>query len=274
MTVTGFEVPEIDLILQEAQVVPDKDDELPEEEAGPVVTKSGDVWLLNEHRVVCANSLREESYSTVLGRRRAALVLTDPPYNVPIDGNVCGKGSIHHRDFAMASGEMSVAEFIAFLTTIFRLLVKYSTESSVHFHFMDWRHLQEILTAGGQVYNSLLNLCVWVKDTGGMGSLYRSRHELVLVYRNGKEAHRNNVQLGRFGRNRTNVWEYPGINSLSKGSEEGNLLALHPTVKPVQLVADAILDCSTRGDIVLDSFPGVRQHVDCCRTRGPNLLWP
>lgn len=256
VTITGFEIQEIDGIVQEAQETTDQDDELPEEEAGPIVTNPGDVWQLNDHRVICANSLREESYRTLMGRRRAAMVITDPPYNVPIQGNVCGKGSIHHREFEMASGEMSVAEFIVFLTTIFRLLAKYSAESSVHFHFMDWRHLQEILTAGGQVYNSLLNLCVWVKDNGGMGSLYRSRHELVLVYRNGKEPHRNNVQLGRFGRNRTNVWEYPGINSLSKGGEEGNLLALHPTVKPVQLVADAILDCSTRGDIILDSFLG------------------
>jgi DNA modification methylase len=256
VTITGFEIQEIDGIVQEAQGTSDQDDELPWEQAGPIVTKPGDVWLLHEHRVICANSLREESYRTLLGRRRAAMVITDSPYNVPISGNVCGKGSIHHREFEMASGEMSVAEFIVFLTTIFRLLVKYSTEGSVHFHFMDWRHLQEIVTAGGQVYNSLLNLCVWVKDNGGMGSLYRSRHELVLVYRNGKEPHRNNVQLGRFGRYRTNVWEYPGINGLSKSGEEGNLLALHPTVKPVQLIADAILDCSARGDIVLDSFLG------------------
>jgi len=116
--------------------------------------------------------------------------------------------------------------------------------------------MKELLAAAGQVYDSLLNLCVWVKDNGGMGSLYRSRHELVFVYRNGKEVHRNNVQLGQFGRNRTNVWEYPGINTLSRNGEEGNLLALHPTVKPVQLVADAILDCSARGEIVLDGFLG------------------
>lgn len=221
VTITGFEIPEIDGILQEAQQAPDQDDELPTEEAGPVVTKPGDVWQLNEHRVVCADSLIEESYRTLLGRKRAALVITDPPYNVPINGNVCGKGSIQHREFEMASGEMSAAEFIAFLTRVLRFLAKFSAEGSVHFICMDWRHMQELLTAGGQVYASLLNLCVWVKDNGGMGSLYRSRHELIFVYRNGNESHRNNVQLGRFGRNRTNVWEYPRINSLSKGGEEG-----------------------------------------------------
>jgi hypothetical protein len=188
--------------------------------------------------------------------KRAAMVFSDPPYNVPIDGNVCGKGSVHHREFEMASGEMSEAEFIAFLSRALHLLAKYSTPGSVHFLFIDWRHMKDLLAAGGEVYDSLLNLCVWVKDNGGMGSFYRSRHELIFVFRNGKGSHKNNVQLGRFGRNRTNVWEYPGVNTLSRHGEEGNLLVLHPTVKPVQLVADAILDSSARGEIVLDAFLG------------------
>jgi|SRR5271166_4446930 len=121
---------------------------------------------------------------------------------------------------------------------------------------MDWRHVSDLLAAGKQVYDAVLNLCVWVKNAGGMGSFYRSRHESVFVFKNGKGKHRNNVQLGQYGRNRTNVWEYPGINTLSKQSDEGNLLALHPTVKPVALIADALLDCSARGDVVLDSFLG------------------
>ena len=188
--------------------------------------------------------------------QRADVVFVDPPYNVVIDGHAGGHGSIHHREFAMASGEMDNEEFIAFLTSSLRLLAKFSAKGSVHFVCMDWRHAEELLTAGKQTYNSLLNICIWVKNNGGMGSFYRSRHELVFVYRNGKAPHRNNVQLGQYGRNRTNVWEYPGIHTLSRQGDEGNLLALHPTVKPVALVADALLDCSARGQIVLDSFLG------------------
>jgi DNA modification methylase len=256
VTITGFEVPEIDVVLEQAAQGRDKDDEFPLEAAGPAVTQSGDLWQLGKHRLLCGNSLQEDSYKALMAGRRAAMVFTDPPYNIPIDGNVCGKGSVHHREFEMASGEMSEAEFIDFLSRALHLLAKYSTPGSVHFLFIDWRHMKELLAAGGQVYDALLNLCVWVKDNGGMGSFYRSRHELIFIFRHGRGSHRNNVQLGRFGRNRTNVWEYPGVNTLSKSGEEGNLLALHPTVKPVQLVADAILDCSARGEIVLDAFLG------------------
>jgi len=156
----------------------------------------------------------------------------------------------------MACGEMSEFEFTRFLTSSLRLLARYSASGSVHFICIDWRHIGELLSAGREAYQSLLNVCVWVKNNGGMGSFYRSRHELVFVFRNGKAHHRNNVQLGRYGRNRTNVWEYLGVNTLSKISDEGNLLALHPTVKPVALVADALLDCSAHGDVVLDSFLG------------------
>jgi hypothetical protein len=156
----------------------------------------------------------------------------------------------------MASGEMDQAEFTAFLAQALRNLAAFSAAGSLHYICMDWRHLEELLAAGGDVYGELKNLCVWVKDNAGMGSLYRSRHELVLVFKQGGGAHRNNVELGRFGRNRSNVWQYPGANSFARGGAEGNLLALHPTVKPVALVADAILDCSARGDIVLDAFLG------------------
>ena len=151
---------------------------------------------------------------------------------------------------------MSDFEFVSFLAASLRLLVRYSTSGSVHFVCMDWRHMGELLAAGKQVYDSLLNLCIWVKNNGGMGSFYRSRYKLVFVWRNGHSQHRNNVQLGRYGRNRSNVWEYPGVNTFSKQSDEGNLLALHPTVKPIALVADALLDCSARGDAVLDAFLG------------------
>jgi DNA modification methylase len=191
-----------------------------------------------------------------MGRRQANLVFADPPYNVAIDGHVSGNGSIRHREFTMGSGEMNEAQFMSFLTTSFRLLARHSTDDSVHFVCIDWRHMWEMLAAGKQVYNELLNVCVWVKNNGGMGSFYRSRHELVFVFRNGKGRHQNNIQLGQFGRNRTNVLEYAGANTFSRQSDEGNLLVLHPTVKPVALVADAILDCSARADIVLDSFLG------------------
>lgn len=252
---TGFEVPEIDLILQEASQLPDQADVF-EVDDRPTVTQPGDLWQLGKHRILCGSALEESSLSRLLIKRRANVIFTDPPYNVAIDGNVCGKGAIHHREFAMAAGEMSEEEFVAFLTSALRLLARFSTPSSVHFVCMDWRHISELLDAGGRVYDELLNLCVWVKNNGGMGSFYRSQHELVSVFRNGKAQHRNNVQLGRYGRNRTNVWEYPGVNTLSKTGQEGNLLALHPTVKPVSLVADALLDCSERGDLVLDSFLG------------------
>jgi DNA modification methylase len=200
--------------------------------------------------------LDEPAYAALMDDRRATMVFTDPPYNIRIAGNVSGLGAIHHRDFVMASGEMDEAQFVAFLTRTCALLARYSVNGSLHFVFMDWRHLAELLAAGREVYTSLLNLCVWVKNNGGMGSFYRSQHELVLVFKHGRAPHRNNVQLGQFGRNRTNVWNYPCANSFARTSDEGNLLLLHPTVKPVALVADAIMDGSARGDIVLDGFLG------------------
>ena len=182
------------------------------------------------------------------------MVFIDPPYNVPIDGNVCGSGSIKHREFAMAAGEMSETEFTDFLTTILGHLACHSISGSIHFICMDWRHILELLSAGRKVYAELKNLCVWNKDNGGMGSLYRSKHELVFVFKNGSERHINNVELGRHGRCRTNVWDYVGVNSLHEGRLDE--LAMHPTVKPVALVADAVLDCSKRDGIVLDCFGG------------------
>ena len=256
VAVTGFDVPEVDMILGEAGPQSDKDDVFDVDETATAVSEAGDLWQLGEHRVLCGSALQVESFGFLMAGQTADVVFVDPPYNVPIEGHAGGHGSIHHREFAMASGEMDQEEFIAFLTSSLRLLAKFSTSGSVHFVCMDWRHAEELLAAGKQIYDSLLNLCVWVKNNGGMGSFYRSRHELVFVYRNGKAPHRNNVQLGQYGRNRTNVWEYPGIHTLSRQGDEGNLLALHPTVKPVALVADALLDCSARGQIVLDSFLG------------------
>ncbi|GAD51230.1 putative methyltransferase, partial [Caenibius tardaugens NBRC 16725] len=181
------------------------------------------------------------------------MVFTDPPYNVPIEGHVSGLGRIRHREFAMASGEMTREEFIRFLVDVMTRLAAYSAEGALHFMCMDWRHAHELLMAGDGVYDELKNICVWAKTNAGMGSLYRSQHELVFVFKSGTTAHINNVELGRHGRNRTNVWTYAGVNGF--GQDRGDL-ALHPTVKPVDLVADAIRDCSHRKGIVLDAFGG------------------
>jgi hypothetical protein len=253
---TGFSIGEIDLRIEslDAEQETDAADAIIEP-AGPAVTIPGDLWQLGEHRIYCGNSLEEVSYQILLGDLRAAMAFSDAPFNVPIHGHVGGKGAIRHREFAMASGEMSEEQFTVFLTTVFTLMATYSKPGSVHFQCMDWRHAREILAAGDKAYSSLLNLCVWVKGQGGMGSLYRSRHEMVFVFKHGQGRHQNNVELGRFGRYRTNVWEYAGIHGMRHG-EEGDLLALHPTVKPVRMVADAIFDCSSRGDIVLDAFLG------------------
>jgi DNA modification methylase len=258
--VIGFEMGEIDLRILSLEEKPDPTDDpadaLPELSAGPPISKRGDLWQFDHHCVFCGNATDHADFATLMGEERATVVFTDPPYNVPIAGHASGLGAIHHRPFPMASGEMDKPAFIAFLAQACQNLGAFSIDGSLHFICMDWRHLYELLTAGQDVYDELKNLCVWVKDNGGMGSLYRSRHELIFVFKHGRNGHRNNVQLGQFGRNRSNVWHYPGANSFSRHGEEGNLLALHPTVKPVAMVADAILDCSARGDIVLDPFLG------------------
>ena len=211
---------------------------------------------LGAHRLYCGNALEEAAYVALMTGKKAAMVFVDPPFNVKIDGHASGLGATRHREFAFASGEMSETEFTAFLTQSCRLLATYSEPGALHFICMDWAHAYELLTASRAVYSELKNMCVWAKDNAGMGSLYRSQHELIFVFKHGKTAHRNNIQLGKYGRYRSNIWRYPGMNSFGRTTDEGNLLALHPTVKPVALVADAILDCTQRGDIVLDSFLG------------------
>ena len=257
--VTGFEMGEIDLRIASlddpAQTEADPADVVPEIPATPL-SKLGDMWLLHRHRLLCGSALDSAVFAALMGEERAATAFIDPPYNVRIDGHAGGLGAIHHRPFPMASGEMDRSQFTAFLGQAFRNLTAFSIDGSIHFVCMDWRHVEELLAAGREAYGELKNICVWVKDNAGMGSFYRSRHEFVCVFKHGRNGHRNNIQLGQFGRNRSNVWHYPGANSFARYSEEGNLLALHPTVKPVAMVADAILDCSARGDIVLDTFLG------------------
>jgi DNA modification methylase len=257
---TGFEMAEIDLMIENLAPAPEGEEDpadLISEATNHIqVSKPEYLWQLGRHKVYCGNSLNQPVYAALMGNAKAAMVFTDPPYNVRIDGHATGLGTIHHKDFEMASGEMSPAEFTDFLSRVCVLLAEHSTNGSIHFVCMDWRHMGELLVAGMHAYRELKNVCVWAKDNAGMGSLYRSQHELVFVFKRGKESHRNNIQLGQFGRYRSNVWNYPGVNSFSRSTEEGNLLALHPTVKPVALVADAIMDCSGRGDAVLDAFLG------------------
>lgn len=268
--ITGFELPEIDFYIASLEAVaPEYDpaDELPAT-AQTAVSRTGDLWQLGHHRLLCGSALDRSAYQALLDGALADFIFCDPPYNVAIQGHVSGNGAVQHREFAMASGEMSRADFTAFLRRAFALLVAFSRQGSIHDLCMDWRHSLEILTAGEEVYSGPLNVCVWAKNNGGMGSLYRSQHEFVFVFRNGDARHLNNVQLGKFGRNRSNLWNYPSVNNFGRGTEEGNLLAMHPTVKPVALVADAILDCSNRGDIVLDGFLGSGSTLIACERTG------
>ena len=255
--VTGFETAEIDLLIDglDAPGSVDEADRIPElDETAPAVSRLGDLWRLGRHRLLCGDATKSQSFERLMAGERAQMVFTDPPYNVPIDGHVCGLGRIRHAEFAMASGEMSEAEFTGFLETVLGHLAAHSADGALHFVCMDWRHVYELLSASRETYGEMKNLCVWAKTNAGMGSLYRSQHELVFVFKNGSAPHVNNVELGRHGRYRTNVWQYAGVNAL--GADRDDELAMHPTVKPVALVADAIRDCSRRGDIVLDAFGG------------------
>ncbi len=254
VTVTGFEMAEIDLLLGELKPKTDVADVLPPPRSGPAVTRPGDLWQIGPHRLICGDATDLETSARLLDGERAQMIFTDPPYNVKIDGHVSGLGAVKHREFAFASGEMSQAEFTAFLERVFANLVLRAADGAIHFVCMDWRHLGEVLTAGNRTFTELKNVCVWNKTNGGMGSLYRSQHEMVFVFKSGKSPHINNVELGRHGRYRTNVWTYAGANAFGASREAD--LAMHPTVKPVALVADAILDCSVRKGIILDVFAG------------------
>jgi DNA modification methylase len=258
VSLTGFSLAEVDLVLDgAADADPNSkvgaEDDIPLPVASPV-SRSGDLWQLGRHRLLCGDAREPADYSRLLGDDRCDLVFTDPPYNVPINGHVCGSGSVRHREFAMAVGEMSTAAFTTFLSESLGAMAARCCDGAIAFVCMDWRHMRELLDAGEAVFAELKNLCVWNKTNGGMGSFYRSKHELVFVWKVGSAEHVNSFGLGETGRYRANVWDYPGISSLGAG--RGEELAMHPTVKPVALVADAIRDCSRRGDTVLDGFGG------------------
>jgi DNA modification methylase len=252
---TGFEVGEIDAILldTEENEAAHEDDELVSPPAQPV-SQVGDLWRLGRHRLLCADARDAAAFGALLGTERVDLVLSDPPFNVKIAGHARGRGKIRHADFAMACGEMADDEFIAFLQRVLGHAASYSRARALHFVFIDWRHVAQLLAAGRSLYAELKNLVVWVKSNGGQGSLYRSQHELIAVFKVGSGEHINNVELGRFGRSRSNVWHYAGVNSFKAGRAEE--LAIHPTVKPVALLADAIKDVTRRNAIVLDMFGG------------------
>jgi DNA modification methylase len=249
-TLTGFSTGEIDVILSSAD---DPDDEVIPPVPTTPRTKPGDIWILGDHRVGCGDGRDAAFLQRLIGDgARVDAAFLDPPYNVRIGGHAVAAGS--HREFAMASGEMSEAEFRSFLADTLGAAARLSRDGAVHFVCMDWRHMDSVSAVGSKVYGELLNLCIWNKSNAGMGSLYRSKHELIFVYRVGTAPHLNMVELGRHGRNRTNVWDYASVNSM-RGSRREDL-ALHPTVKPTGLVADAIQDVTRRGDLVLDLFLG------------------
>lgn len=256
ITDTGFEMPRIDALIEELHKPEPKADpaDAPVDDSHvEAVARLGDLWLLGRHRLFVGSALDRESYQALLDGEQAEMVFIDPPFNVPIQGHVSGLGKAKHSEFVMASGEMSDAEFEAFLRTAFLRLVEATVPGAIHYVCMDWRGLQTMLAAG-DAYAELKNICCWVKAQGGMGSLYRSQHELIAVFKSGTAPHINNVALGKHGRNRSNVWSMPGMNSFQKG--RADKLAMHPTVKPVALIADAILDCSKRGGLILDVFAG------------------
>jgi DNA modification methylase len=266
LTLTGFEIGEIDRIVFDDAESPTDDtqaENVPEIADGPPVTRPGDLWLIGEHRIFCGDARQLSPYRALLTNGKAGMVFTDPPYNVAIQGHARGLGRQRFSEFAMASGEMSQREYERFMRCWINRAAQFSRGGCLHFIFSDWRHIRDVLNVGGDLYDQLLNICVWDKQVGGMGSLYRSQHELIAVFRAGRGQHQNNVQLGKFARNRTNVWSCPGANSF--GPERRDLLQLHPTVKPVRLAIGAILDASRPGDVVLDPFGGSGSTLVACQ---------
>lgn len=252
-SVTGFGLGDLDLSIG-TNAEPEDSVELPDADA-VAVSRTGDLWLIGPHRLYCGNARDAASYEMLLGDERAAMVFADAPYNVPIDGHVSGLGKVKHREFAEASGELSPAEFTTMLRTVFKHCARFSVDGSIHFQCMDWRHIREILDAADGVYSTFKQLIVWVKSNAGMGTFYRSRHELLFVFKSGTAPHTNNFGLGDRQRgHRSNVWEVAGANTFRKGRMED--LEAHSTVKPLALVADAMLDCSHRGELILDPFCG------------------
>jgi DNA modification methylase len=253
---TGFSTGEVDILLDGPGAGETDPADVIDETLlrGPAVSQPGDLWELGRHRIYCGDALEAGSYRALLANERAQMILTDVPYNVPINGHARGRGKICHREFAMASGEMSEAEFISFLETAMERVIAHSQNGSIHYWFIDWRHLYELQRAARNHYGAFKNLLVWNKSNAGQGSLYRSKHELIAVFKSVDAPHINNVELGSNGRYRTNVLDYPG--GASPNSKRQGELALHPTLKPTALIADLMRDCSRRNGVILDPFAG------------------
>ena len=252
LEVTGISTGQLDIIIGgEAPAEDDQADHIPQTEEHHI-TKSGDLWIMGDHKMYCGDALETSSYQAVMGDKTADAVFTDPPYNCHVSGHICGNGKIQHDEFAMASGEMSDEEFEQFLAVTIKRLIEYSEDGSLHYICIDWRNIYTMISAAEGQYKELKNICIWNKSNAGMGALYRSKHEFVPVFKKGTAPHTNNVLLGKSGRYRSNVWDYPGVNCFGHTGE----LEMHPTVKPAAMVADAIMDCTKRGGIVLDPFGG------------------
>ena len=269
---TGFSLAEIDLVIDEAGEADPDGTDAPEDEVviatGHPVSRQGDLWQLGRHKLLCGDARSSIDFEALLGKEEVDLIFTDPPYNVKIDGNVCGLGSVKHREFAFASGEMSQSQFTAFLADTLGNAGSVMRDGAIAFVCMDWRHMGELLAAGNTVFTELKNLVIWNKTNGGMGAFYRSKHELIFVFKQGTAEHTNSFGLGETGRYCTNVWDYAGISSI--GVNRSEELAMHPTVKPVALIADAIRDCSRRGEIVLDCFGGSGSTLIAAEKTGRN----
>lgn len=250
---TGFETAEVEQILEDFG----GGETDPADEVGEVgkiaVTQAGDLWLLGKHRLLCGDAKSDDDIARLMAGKTAAMALIDPPYNVRV-ASIQGRGKIKHAEFHEASGEMSPRQFRRFLQSVLRRIAKSAKAGAIVFVCMDWRHVSTLIDAGEEIFGELKQLVVWVKTNAGQGSFYRSQHELICVFKNGEGQHTNTFGLGQHGRNRSNVWEYAGVNTFRKGRMDE--LTVHPTVKPVALVADAIRDCSKRGDIILDTFMG------------------
>lgn len=249
---TGFSPEELDIILLEPMAIEANDGD--EEPQGARVSELGDIWQLGPHRVICGNALEAQTYRSLLNGETAHAVLIDPPYNVKIKNNVSGLGSKVHDEFVMASGELSDDEFQQFLSTVLALLTSLLATGAVLFVFMDWRSMHRVYHAGFAAGLRLINKIIWYKQQGSMGALYRSAYEELVVFCTADKPRTNNVELGRHGRDRANVWIAPGANR--KGSSANEMLGQHATPKPVELCVDAILDVTCKGDIVLDAFLG------------------
>jgi DNA modification methylase len=252
----------LDVLTSEEKTEDQKLDAVPLISEEEVVTQRGDIWIIDgKHRLYCGDSLKEESFQKLFGDKKATLFFQDPPFNVPVQGHVCGAGKTKHKEFAMASGEMDDEQFISFLRTNFEHCKKYSTEGSIHLNFMDWRHALHILTAAKPVFSEHINTCIWNKIYPGMGALWRSQYECIFAFKSGKAKHTNNVLLGSTGRSRSNVWDVQGVNIFGKHK---GALKMHPTCKPEKLLRSAIYDVSNRGDIVCDSFAGSGSFLIAC----------